>query len=217
MTRIYTPLITAQLDNQKYVALHEPFGFNSDVMIENRLKWSWRPPEPWNSQFPAIPGDVWAPAGFVFDFESVPTILRGPTGENKRGGTGHDIVCRRGVMETSQAVVFVCPGMNKGIAADIYFEIMEYCDSIDQERFKTWVPNPVVRLGEWTRREIKSNFVRYWPGDFFQKYALDATCLEIAGMDCDPYVTMTKANATIIRTEIDAGMTGATSDILGDK
>jgi hypothetical protein len=69
MTRIYTPLVTAQLDNSKYVSLHEPFGFNSDVMIKNKLKWSWRPPEPWNSQFPAIPGDVWAPAGFVFDFE----------------------------------------------------------------------------------------------------------------------------------------------------
>lgn len=225
VTRIYTPLVTAQLDNQRYVALHEPFGFNSDVMIQNRLKWAWRPPEPWNSKFPAIPGDVWAPAGFVFDFESVPTILRGPTGENKRGGTGHDIVCRRGVIETLQAVVFVCPGMTKGIAADIYFELMEYCDSIDQERFKKenhpWLPVPVivpvVSLGEWIRRQAKSNFVRFWPGDFFQKYALDATCLEIAGMDCDPYVMATKDNATIIRTEIDAGMTGATSDMLGSK
>lgn len=217
MTRIYTPLVTAQLDNAKYVALHEPFGFNSDVMIENKLKWLWRPPEPWNSKFPAIPGDVWAPAGFVFDFESVPTILRGPTGENKRGGTGHDIVCRKGVMETAQATVFVCPGMTKWIAADIYFEIMEYCDSVDQERFKTWVPSIFVRFGEWMRRETKSNFVRFWPGDFFQKHALDATCMEIAGMECDPYITMTKENATIIRTEIDAGMTGATSDMLGDK
>ena len=58
MTRIYTPLVAAQLDNAKYVALHEPFGFNSDVMIENKLKWLWRPPEPWNSKFPAIPGEL---------------------------------------------------------------------------------------------------------------------------------------------------------------
>lgn len=213
MTKIYTPLVTAQIDNDKYVSLHQPFGFNSDVIKENKLKWLWRPPEPWNSQFPEQDGDVWAPAGFTFDFESIPKLLRGPTGENRRGGTGHDIACRRGVMETSQAVVLVCPGMTKSIAADIYFEIMEYCDSIDQERFKTWVPKPLVRFQEWIRRETKSNFVRFWPGDFFQKHALDATCKEIVGIDCDPYVDASKT--VIVRTEIDAGMTGATSDIIG--
>jgi hypothetical protein len=213
MTRIYTPLVTADIDNNKFVMLHEPFGFNSDVMRKNKLRWLWRPPEPWNSQFPEQDGDVWAPVGFVYDFESIPKILRGPTGENRRGGTAHDIVCRKGVMEISQAVVLVCPGMTKWIAADVYFEIMEYCDSIDQKRFDTWIPKPAVRFGEWIRRETKSNFVRFWPGDFFQKHALDAACKEIAGIACDPYVSF--ANAKIIRTEIDAGMTGATPDILG--
>lgn len=223
MTRIYTPLITAQLDNGDLVQLHQPFGVNSDVMKKHGLKWNWRPPEPWNSMFPEQPGDIWFPGGLVFDFESVPRLLRAPTGENKRGGTTHDGVCRKGVKGPDQAVELVCPGMTKSIAADIYFEIMEYTDSVDKERFKKenhpWLPVPVIvpviTFKEWLRRQIKSNFVRVWPGDFFQKYDLDATCMEVAGIECDPYITLTNANATIIRTEVDAGMTGATPDILG--
>jgi hypothetical protein len=231
MTKIYTPLVTAQLDNADIVSLYEPFGFNSDVIKKHKLKWHYRPPEPWNSMFPEKEGDVWFPRAFVYDFESVPRALRGPTGENKRGGTGHDGVCRKGVKGSDQAIEFVCPGMTKSIAADVYFEIMEYCDSVDKERFKKenhpWIPNPiivpVVTFKEWLRREVKSNFVRFWPGDFFQKYDLDATGEEIAGIVCDPYVTMLngslikeKVDIVIERTEVNAGMTGATSDMLDD-
>lgn len=227
MTRIYTPLITAQMDNSKIVQLHDPFGFNSDVMKKYGLKWHWRPPEPWNSLFPEQDGDVWFPFGFVFDFESIPTLLRAPTGENKRGGTVHDGACRKGVTGPEQASVLVCPGMTQSIAAEMYFEMMEYTDSIDIERFKSsnhpLMPKfaivPAVTFGNWIRRHVKSKFVWLWPGGFFQKYDLDATCMQVAGIECDPYVTMTKANATIIRTEVDAGMdlgmTGATPDILG--
>lgn len=199
MTRIYTPLITECLDNDKYVSLHAPFGFNSDVMKKNKLRWLWRPPEPYNSQFPEKDGDIWAPAGFVYDFESIPKILRGPTGENKRGGTGHDVTCRAGVIATG--VPLVCPGMTKSIAADIYFEIMTYTDAVDFDRFKNHplIPNFIIRSGEWARRHVKSNFVRVWPGNFFQHYALDATAKEIAGLDCDPYVTLEKLKIMITK------------------
>ena len=195
--RIYTPLVTECLDNDQYVRLHLPFGFNSDVMKKNKLKWLWRPPEPYNTTYPEKDGDVWLPAGFVYDFESIPKIFRGPTGENKRGGTGHDGTCRAGVIATG--IPLVCPGMTKSISADIYFEIMEYTDAVDFDRFKNHplIPNFVIRTGEWARRHLKSNFVRYWPGDYFQHYALDATAKDITGVDCDPYVTIEKLRILI--------------------
>lgn len=160
--------------------------------------------------FPYQDGDIWLPLGFVFDFESVPRWLRGPTGVNKRGGTAHDGACRKGVNGPDQACEFVCPGMTKSIAADIYFEVMEYTDSIDVERFKNenhpWIPKPaivpVITFKDWFRRNLKSGFVRYWPGGFFQKFALDATCQEVAGIECDPYVTVAKLDALIAKTEV---------------
>jgi hypothetical protein len=183
MTRIYTKLVVQEIDNNKYAMLHEPFGFHSDVLEKAGLK-----------------SDMWAREGFVFDFESVPNFIRGPLGTNKRGGAAHDIVCRIGT----------CPGITKSLAADVYREIMDYCDSIDITRFSQnahpFIPAPAVvpyvKVKDWFRRWIKSETVRFWPGDFFLKWPPTATCLEIAGVECDPYVTTEeKIDALIGKTE----------------
>ena len=108
MTKILAPLVVRYLDNVNHVSLYTEFGFHSDVLEKSGLR-----------------SDIWADPGFVFDFESIPNILRGPIGENKRGGAAHDIVCRKGV----------CPGITKSIAADVYMEIMTYCDSINLKLF----------------------------------------------------------------------------------
>jgi hypothetical protein len=183
MTSIFTPLRVDQIDNNNIVMLHEPFGFHSDVLEKAGLK-----------------ADIWAQEGFVFDFESVPNAIRGPLGTNKRGGAAHDIVCRKNV----------CPGITKSIAADVYKEIMDYCDRIDITRFSQnshpFIPAPVVvpyvKVKDWARRWIKSNFVRYWPGDYFLKWELTSTCQEIYGFKGDPYVTVEeKIEAAIEKAE----------------
>lgn len=182
MTRILAPLIVGYINNSNYAQLHDPFGFQSDVLKSHGLK-----------------DEIWAQTGFCFDFESTPNLIRGPLGENKRGGASHDIVCRKNV----------CPGITKSIAADVYFEIMEYCDSIDTARFAAskhpYLPNvaiiPYVRTRDWTRRWAKSTVVRYWPGDYFQKYELTATSKEIYGLDGDPYITISKLEAAIVQSK----------------
>jgi hypothetical protein len=179
MTRIFTKLVVQQIDNGNYAMLHEKFGFHSDVLEKAGLK-----------------SDIWMEAGFVFDFESVPNFIRGPLGTNKRGGAAHDGVCRKGVV----------PGISKSIAADVYKEIMDYCDKIDVARFSQgshpFIPAPIVvpyvTFKDWSRRWIKSEFVRYWPGDYFLKWPPDATCLEIAGVECDPYVSVEEKIAAVI-------------------
>lgn len=183
MTRIYSRLVVQQIDNGDIVILHDRFGFHSDVLEKAGLT-----------------SDIWLEAGFVFDFESVPRLIRGPLGMNKRGGTAHDGVCRIGV----------CPGITKSLAADVYQEIMDYCDDIDINRFSQkahpYIPEPIVvpyvTFKDWLRRGIKSNFVRYWPGDYFLKYLPDATCLDIYGLKDDPYVTIEeKIDAAIVKAE----------------
>jgi hypothetical protein len=183
MTRIYTKLVTQQMDNGNIVMLHERFGFHSDVLDKAGLK-----------------SDIWMEPDFCFDFESVPNMIRGPLGTNKRGGAGHDGVCRIGV----------CPGITKSLAADVYKEIMDYCDSIDIARFSQiahpYIPAPIivpyVKVKDWARRWIKSEFVRYWPGDYFLKWPPTATCQEIYGFADDPYVTTEeKIDSLIEKTE----------------
>lgn len=181
MARVLSPLVVGYLNNRNYVQLYQPFGFRSDVLERHGLK-----------------SEIWADIGFVFDFESTPNMIRGPLGTNKRGGAAHDIVCRIGA----------CPGITKSIAADVYFEIMEYCDSIDTERFRKqnhpWLPVPIivpyVKSRDWVRRWAKSTVVRFWPGDFFLKYEMGATAEEIYGIVCDPY--MTQAEKEDLKDEI---------------
>lgn len=183
MTKIFTKLVVQQIDNGNYAMLHEKFGFHSDVLEKAGLK-----------------ADIWAQEGFVFDFESIPSWLRGPTGTNKRGGTAHDILSRKNI----------CPGITKSNAADVYKEIMDYCDSIDIARFSQsshpLIPSsavvPYVKTKDWFRRWIKSTVVRYWPGDFWQKWEMTATCMDIAGVEGDPYIsTEDKINAAIDKAE----------------
>lgn len=190
MTRILSPLVVGYLNNSNYVQLHERFGFISDVLIKHGLRqagWELRPP--------GHEDEIWAEVGFVFDFESVPNVIRGPVGENKRGGASHDPICRIGFI----------PGITKDIAADVYFEIMTYCDSIDTQRFATakhpYLPIhiivPYVKTRDWSRRWIKSEIVRYWPSNYFLKYSPTATAREMFGIEGDQYVTMAKLDVLI--------------------
>jgi hypothetical protein len=181
MTRILSFLSVDFINNSNCAQLSHPFGFISDVLKKAGLR-----------------DEIWASAGFVFDFESTPNWIRGPLGENKRGGAAHDIVCRK----------YVVPGITKSLAADVYFEIMDYCDSIDTQRFekskKCWinvVTKPFILTRDWSRRWTKSTVVRFWPGDFFQKYTMTATAKEIYGMDGDPYITIEKLNDAIQQSE----------------
>lgn len=201
MTRILAPLIVGYINNGNYVSLHEPFGIISDVLIKHGLRQSG-----WELRPSGHEDDFWLPTGFVFDFESTPNWLRGPLGENKRGGASHDGVCRKNIFVCRNGR---CEGITKSIAADVYKEIMDYCDSIDTQRFEEskhpFLPNivivPFVKTKDWTRRWAKSTVVRFWPGDFFQKYELTATSKEIYGFDGDPYVTIEKLEAAIVQSK----------------
>lgn len=200
MTRILSPLVVGYLNNSNYVSLHEPFGIISDVLIKHGLRqvgWELRPL--------GHEDEFWAPARFVFDFESTPNWLRGPLGENKRGGATHDPICRKNVLVCWNGSGSI---MTKSIGADVYKEIMDYCDSIDTQRFEKgkhlYIPDvlidPIVRTKCWTRRWLKSSVVRVWPG-YFQKYELTATAKEIYGLEGDPYVTIEKLEAAIVQSK----------------
>jgi hypothetical protein len=196
MTRILSTLHVGYLDNDRFAMLDQPFGFISDVLIKHKLRqvgWELRPA--------GHEDEIWLPLAFVFDFESIPNLLRGPIGENKRGGAGHDGVSRKNIIVCWDGS---CEGITKSIAADVYFEIMEYCDSIDNQRFAAakhpYLPMPVivpyVKTKDWFRRWLKSTVVRVWPG-FWQKYEVTATAKEIYGIEGDPYVTIEKIDAAI--------------------
>jgi hypothetical protein len=190
MTKILSGLNVEYLDNSNIAFLHAPFGFISDALIKNGLRQVG-----WELREKGHEDEVWIPIGFVFDFESTPNLIRGVVGENKRGGASHDVACRK--------EAFVCfngtkSKMTKGIAADVYFEIMEYCNSVDTARFAEdkhkLLPNfaiiPYVKTRDWTRRWVKSTLVRFWPGDYFQKYLITATSEEIYGIKADLYMTI---------------------------
>jgi hypothetical protein len=151
MTKILTKLITENIDNDRYVQLVTPFTFVSDVLDKAGLK-----------------SKVTVPAGFVYDFESVPVVR----GSNKRGGTAHDYLCR----------IDSCPVVTKALAAAVYFEIMEYCYKIDDQR-STW-----QMCKDWTKRWAKWAVVYVAPG-YFHKFRVMSTSKEIAGIENDPYVT----------------------------
>jgi len=74
MTQIFTPLITENIDNERFVRLTAPFIFESDELKKFGLQ-----------------SRVEVPVAFVQDFESVPLVR----GSNKRGGTAHDYLCRK--------------------------------------------------------------------------------------------------------------------------
>jgi len=173
MTRILSRLNVDYLDNSNHAALGSPFGFISDNLIRRGIRQIG-----WRSRPLGHEDEVWFPLRFVFDFESVPELIRGPLGINKRGGTVHDGDCRKDAFEywpatltpeeladpriQAQLALITDPspeGMTKSIAADDYMEIMSYCDGIDFERFKKenhrFIPKfiivPVVTFKDWIR------------------------------------------------------------------
>lgn len=123
---------------------------------------------------------VEVPIGFVQDFESIPLIR----GRNKRGGTVHDYL----------SCIDSDPVVTKKIAAAVYFEINEYTDRIDEGR------HIITKGFDWMRRWTKWSVVRIWPCYFHHRKVM-ATVLEITGVDGDPYVTIEKLDALIVKTE----------------
>jgi hypothetical protein len=225
MTRILSPLNVEYLDNSNRVFLAKPFGIISDVLISHGLRQVG-----WELRLAGHENEFWVPVGFVFDFESTPNWLRGPLGENKRGGATHDSICRKNVLigreltsdelallndpntskEDAINITLRAKGkITKSIAADVYKEIMDYCDSIDTQRFEKgkhlYIPDllvdPIVRTKCWARRWAKSTVVRFWPGDFFQKYELTATAFEIYGIEGDRYCTIEAIDAAIVQSK----------------
>lgn len=64
-----TPLVTEELLGSKYARLFRPFGFYSVILGRA----------------------IWGPIGFICDYESVPWFKA----TSKRGGVGHDLLCRK--------------------------------------------------------------------------------------------------------------------------
>ncbi len=137
MTQILTPLITEDIDNCKYVRLVSPFSLYSDTL---------------NCK-------ITIPAGFVYDYESVPVIR----GSNKRGGTAHDYLCR----------IDSEPIVTKSQAAAVYLEVMNHCYSLEERNILDKVTD---KLKAW----IKYGVVYVAPC-YFHKYKVLATYEEISG------------------------------------
>ena len=150
MTKILTKLETESIDNEKFERLTEPFIFVSDVLKKAGLQ-----------------EKVTVPAGFVFDFESVPMVR----GSNKRGGTAHDYLCR----------IDSVPVVTKAQAAAVYLEIMAYTYEIVDRGWWQHVKDFGFRWFKWS--------VVYVAPGYFHKHKVMATCQEITGMKGDPYIS----------------------------
>lgn len=88
MTRIFSELITRNLDDERWVQLTAPFIFESDVLAKAGL----------------LPRVI-IPDGFVQDFESIPVVR----GRNKRGGTVHDYLsCLDSEPVVSKTIAAAC-------------------------------------------------------------------------------------------------------------
>jgi len=101
------------------------------------------------------------PPEFVHDYESVP-IFRG---SSKKGGVGHDYLSRKDSV----------PVVTKKVAAQVYFEVMEYVNVTEVPR-NAWFR----RFRFWWRRWLKYGVVRVWPG-YFHKHKVMATYEEMSG------------------------------------
>lgn len=135
MVKFITPLIYEDIDS-KYVRLTEPFIFESDVLRKN-----------------GFDSRVEVPAEFVCDLESVPRIpiiYSLYAGTSKKGGVGHDYLCR----------IDSIPVVSKKIAAQVYLEIME------------------TRGNPWRRRIVKYYVVRVAWG-YYHKLTVGASYEEI--------------------------------------
>jgi len=178
MTRIYSEYHVRRLDNDRFVQMLAPFTAESDELAKYLIrlcKKEGRDPTAVEKS-----GRFTIPAIFVQDEESVP-FLRG---RNQRGGGVHDYFsCNDSV-----------PVVPKDVAAAIYLEINAYCDSIDAGR------NYLIHVKDFFRRWSKWSVVYVWPG-YFHKRSVFATPAEIAGVECDPYVTAEKLDAAIVESK----------------
>lgn len=141
MTRILTPLVTENIDDSRFVRLTEHFVFESEVLRMSGLQ-----------------SRVEVPAGFVYDFESIPAFR----GTSKRGGTGHDYLCR----------IDSIPLVDKKTAAKVYLELMSYRDVLMED-------SPLEKIDRFIRRWGKYGVVRIWP-DYFHKLKVNASYEEVA-------------------------------------
>jgi hypothetical protein len=98
------------------------------------------------------------PAGFVFDFESVPLLQ----GTNPEAGAIHDYLCRT----DSDPVV------DKSTAAKVYLEFQRYFDEMESG-------NWINRFWDWISRGVKTAVVWIAPG-YFHKFPVKASYEEIA-------------------------------------
>jgi len=145
-TAILSPLVTEHiLGSDKYFRLREPFVFKSAVLHNLGLKSTCE-----------------APAGFVYDFESVP-FFRGTCPE---AGTSHDLLCR-----TDSD-----PQVNKSVAARVYFEILDYVYSLDDSNT---IKGHIDTARESAKKWIKYGVVLVAPG-YFHKHSINATYEEMA-------------------------------------
>ena len=137
-TYISHPLATESImGSDKYVRLLFPFKFYSKVLRQ------W----------------VVVPAGFVFDFESVP-FIRGTCPE---AGCAHDYLSRK---DSS-------PVVSKAEAADVYFEILEYVYAMDEN-------GALDSVSDWLKKWVKYLAVYCWPG-YFHRHSVMATYEEVSG------------------------------------
>ena len=117
MTKIYKNPVTITI-NSTYSELAENFWFYSDII-----------------------GTCTAPAGFTFDWESVPIIR----GTSKISGLVHDYLCR----------INSVPVVSKKIAADVYLEFMKHRGNSWWRRYtKYWV----VRFAPGYFHKMKVNW-----------------------------------------------------------
>jgi len=104
------------------------------------------------------------PKGTIIDLESVPFIR----GTNPEAGAIHDYL----------SMIDSIPVVSKKIAADVYFEMQEYMDSLEKDKNK--VKHYFNRAWDFLRRHGKTGVVRVWPG-YYHKRKIKSSYEEITG------------------------------------
>ena len=132
-------LITKDLDGE-YNQLTERFGFYSEIL---------------GCAF-------YLPSGFITDFESVPLIKS----YCKRGGAGHDYLCRKDAV----------PTVTKKLAAKVYLEMMQAKDR--EFPPETWRAKTKQKI--W--RYIKYTAVKYAWG-YWKKHRVFDSLNQIKGFN----------------------------------
>ena len=133
---------------------------------------------------------------FVMDEESVPIVR----GRNARGGAVHDYLsCNDSI-----------PLVTKSIAASVYLEVNAYCDSIDAGRSR------LAKGRDFVRRWSKWTVVRVWPR-YFHKRSIFATPFDILGIEGDPYTTVEKLEAAIVKSKEVTAVIKAVPDQIVEK